>query len=195
MIKFLFDRFISLLGIIILFPFLVIIALIIIIDMGSYKPIFTQKRVGYKGKIFTLYKFRTMKNEEEEDDIFPANPQRITKFGSFLRKYKIDELPELWNVFIGDMSFVGPRPDIPGYADRLTGNDRLILNLRPGITCMASIKYANEEYLLSRAENPRKYNDEIIYPDKVKINLEYYYDHTFAGDIKIIIKTIFRSYQ
>ncbi|MEG2243236.1 MAG: sugar transferase, partial [Muribaculaceae bacterium] len=120
---------------------------------------------------------------------------RITPLGAKLRKYKIDELPELWNVLIGDMSFVGPRPDVPGYADKLQKEDRLVLKLRPGITGPASIKYANEEEILAYVENPQKYNDKVIFPDKVKINLNYYYNHTFGGDIKIIFETIFRPYN
>ena len=117
---------------------------------------------------------------------------RVTRLGRWLRRTKLDELPELWNVLEGDMSFVGPRPDVPGYADRLTGDDRLILELRPGITCEASIKYANEEQLLAQQPDPLKYNDEVIYPDKVRMNLEYYRNHTFWGDIRIIWRTIFR---
>ena len=114
--------------------------------------------------------------------------------GAVLRKYKLDELPELWNVLIGDMSFVGPRPDVPGYADQLTGENKLILKLRPGITGPASLKYANEEELLARVPDPVKYNNEIIFPDKVQINLDYYYTHTFRGDLKLIFQTIFHTY-
>ena len=118
--------------------------------------------------------------------------QRITPLGAKLRKYKLDELPELWNVLIGDMSFVGPRPDVPGYADKLKGENRKVLELRPGITCEASLKYANEETLLAKQKDPVKYNDEVIFPDKVKMNLTYYYNHNILKDIKIILKTIFR---
>ena len=117
---------------------------------------------------------------------------RISSFGSFLRKYKLDELPELWNVLIGDMSFVGPRPDVPGYADKLEGEDKKILLLRPGITGPASIKYANEEKMLSNVDDPKNYNDEIVYPDKVKINIEYYENNTLYMDLIIIFKTVFR---
>jgi lipopolysaccharide/colanic/teichoic acid biosynthesis glycosyltransferase len=124
-----------------------------------------------------------------------AGESRITPLGAILRKYKLDELPELWNVLIGDMSFVGPRPDVPGYADKLEGEDRLILKLRPGITGPASLKYANEEDILAQVKDPIKYNDEVIFPDKVKINLDYYYHHTFIGDIKLIFQTVFRSYE
>lgn len=157
--------------------------------------IFTQQRVGRNGRLFTMYKFRTMKVSHSGSSISVAGESRITPLGAILRKYKLDELPELWNVLIGDMSFVGPRPDVPGYADNLQGEDRLILKLRPGITGPASLKYANEEEILATVNDPIKYNDEIIFPDKVRINLNYYYHHTFLGDIKLIFQTIFRSYE
>ena len=118
---------------------------------------------------------------------------RITKIGSFLRKYKLDELPELWNIIKGEMSLVGPRPDVPGYADKLVGRDREILKLRPGITGTARLKYANEEEILSAQDDPQKYNDEVIFPDKVKVNLEYYKNQSLWLDIKIIFATIFRT--
>ena len=118
---------------------------------------------------------------------------RVTKVGVFLRRYKLDELPELINVLIGDMSFVGPRPDVPGYADKLVGDDKDILKLRPGITGLASLRYSNEEEILAKQENPKAYNDEVIYPDKVKINLEYYNNQSIWLDIKIIFATIFRT--
>ena len=156
--------------------------------------LFIQKRIGRKGKHFSVYKFRTMSVGKKKDTVSVAGDSQITPLGAVLRKYKLDELPELWNVFVGDMSFVGPRPDVPGYADKLIGENRLILNLRPGITGPASIKYANEEELLASVENPKQYNDEVIYPDKVKINLNYYYHHTFFGDIKLILGTVFRKY-
>lgn len=119
---------------------------------------------------------------------------RITPLGVRLRKYKLDELPELWNVLKGDMSFVGPRPDVPEYADKLTGEAREILKLRPGITGPATLKYANEEEILAKVDDPVKYNDEVIFPDKVKINHEYLKNHTLLGDVKIIFKTVFRRY-
>lgn len=119
--------------------------------------------------------------------------RRITAIGKFLRRWKLDELPTLWNVLKGDMSFVGPRPDVPGYADKLEFNDRRILNLRPGITGPATLKYSNEEQFLAEVDNPKKYNDEVIFPDKVKINLEYMDNLNLWMDIKIIFKTIFRS--
>ena len=124
-----------------------------------------------------------------------AGESRITPLGAVLRKYKLDELPELWNVLKGDMSFVGPRPDVPGYADKLQGDDRLILDLRPGITGPASLKYANEEEILAKVDDPIAYNDAVIFPDKVRINLDYYRNHTFWGDIRLIFQTVFRSYE
>ena len=116
---------------------------------------------------------------------------RITPFGAWLRRYKLDELPELWNVLKGDMSFVGPRPDMPEYAGRLKGEECLILQLRPGITGPATLKYSHEEELLASVPNPKKYNDEVLWPDKVRINLDYYYNRNFFGDIKMILMTIF----
>ena len=130
---------------------------------------------------------------ENLNTISVRGDDRITLFGKFLRRYKLDELPELWNVVNGEMSLVGPRPDVPGYADNLQNNDRLVLKMRPGITGPASIKYANEELLLSKQDNPRKYNDEVIFPDKVRINLEYYNNRSLYLDIKIIFATIFRT--
>ncbi len=160
------------------------------VKMPGGPAIFKQKRVGKEGKLFTMYKFRSMTVGHGGSSVSVAGESRITPLGAKLRKYKLDELPELWNVLIGDMSFVGPRPDVPGYADKLQGEDRLILNLRPGITGPASLKYKNEEEILAQVEDPQKYNDEVIYPDKVKINLEYYYHHSLIGDIKLIIQTV-----
>ncbi len=191
MLKFIFDRIVALLGLLLLCPLLLIIAICIKIKMPG-PAFFVQKRVGKNAKLFKMYKFRTMTLNHCGSSISVAGENRITSFGAILRKYKLDELPELWNVFIGDMSFVGPRPDVPGYADKLKGENRLILNLRPGITGPASIKYANEEEILSQVDNPQDYNDNVIYPDKVKINLEYYYKHSFFNDIKLIFKTILR---
>ena len=192
-IKHLFDRIIALLGIIILSPFMLIIFIIHKIVMGKGDFFFKQERIGQYGKKFKIYKIRTMKSDCDNNDNFvtTANDDRILPFGRFLRKTKLDEIVELINVLKGEMSLVGPRPDVAGYADKLTGEDRKILELRPGITGPASLKYINEEELLATVDNPQKYNDEIIYPDKVKINLEYYYNRTFWGDIKIIFKTIF----
>ena len=193
--KCLFDRVASLLGLLVLWPVLIIIALLIKVRMPGGPVIFKQQRVGRNGELFTMYKFRSMTVSHSGSSVSVAGESRITPLGSILRKYKLDELPELWNVLKGDMSFVGPRPDVPGYADRLQGENRLILKLRPGITGPASLKYANEEEILAQVSNPVKYNDEVIFPDKVRINLNYYHNHTFWGDIRLIFQTIFRSYE
>ena len=195
MIKYLFDRSMALIGLICLWPGLLVVAILIKVKMPGGPVLFTQHRIGKDGKLFTMYKFRSMTMSHSGSSISVAGESRITPLGAVLRKYKLDELPELWNVLIGDMSFVGPRPDVPGYADSLQGEDRLILKLRPGITGPASLKYANEEEILATVNDPIKYNDEIIFPDKVRINLNYYYHHTFLGDIKLIFQTIFRSYE
>lgn len=151
---------------------------------------FTQRRVGRYGKIFTLVKFRTMSEGHKGNSISIKGERRITSLGAILRRYKLDELPELWNVVKGDMSLVGPRPDVPGYADKLIGEDREILELKPGITGPASLKYSNEEELLAQETNPLKFVDEVIYPDKVRINLKYKRNRTFCLDIEIIFYTI-----
>ncbi len=152
--------------------------------------LFRQKRVGRNGKLFTMVKFRSMTVSHNGSSVSVAGESRITPLGAKLRQYKLDELPELWNVLTGDMSFVGPRPDVPGYADKLEGNDRRILKLRPGITGPASLKYRNEEELLAQVDNPQEYNDTVIYPDKIRINL-YYLDHySFVKDIQMIVCTV-----
>ena len=191
-LKNIFDTVCSFLGLLFLWPLLLIVAILIKIKMPGGPVIFKQQRVGKDAKLFTMYKFRSMTVAHSGSSVSVAGESRITPLGAKLRKYKLDELPELWNVLKGDMSFVGPRPDVPGYADKLEGEDRLILKLRPGITGPASLKYANEEELLAHVDDPIKYNDEVIFPDKVKINLEYYYAHTLCGDIKLIFKTVFR---
>lgn len=191
-LKNIFDTVCSFLGLLFLWPLLLIVAILIKIKMPGGPVIFKQQRVGKDAKLFTMYKFRSMTVAHSGSSVSVAGESRITPLGAKLRKYKLDELPELWNVLKGDMSFVGPRPDVPGYADKLEGEDRLILKLRPGITGPASLKYANEEELLAQVDDPIKYNDEVIFPDKVKINLEYYYNHTLWGDIKLIFKTVFR---
>ena len=193
MMKFFFDRIFSLFGLLVLAPVLLVVAVLIKIRMPGGPAIFRQRRVGRNGKLFTMYKFRSMTVSHSGSSVSVAGESRITPLGAKLRKYKLDELPELWNVLKGDMSFVGPRPDVPGYAVRLQGEDRLILKLRPGITGPASLKYANEEELLAQVADPRRYNDEVIFPDKVRINLDYYYNRTFCGDIRLIFQTIFRS--
>ena len=174
MLKWLFDRVVSFVGLWFLWPVLLVVWVLIRLKMPGGPAIFKQKRVGKDGELFTMYKFRSMTVGHGGSSVSVAGESRITPLGAKLRKYKLDELPELWNVLIGDMSFVGPRPDVPGYADQLKGEDRLILKLRPGITGPASLKYRNEEEILAKVDDPQKYNDEVIYPDKVKINLDYY---------------------
>jgi len=188
-----FDFLVSLVGLFLFSPLLVLLSLLIkFTSKGTI--FFIQERVGENGVFFKMIKFRSMQMIQDSDStISVKGDMRVTKVGSFLRRYKLDELPELWNVLVGDMSLVGPRPDVPGYADFLKGEDRNILKLKPGITGPASLKYANEEEILARQENPKEYNDEIIYPDKVRINLDYYYQSNLWIDIKIIFATIFRT--
>lgn len=166
---------------ILLSPILLVLYVLSSLNTSS-NGLFIQIRVGQFGKLFNIYKFQT---------IHPKT-QNISKFGAFLRRSKIDELPQLINILKGDMSFVGPRPDIPGYYDKLEGENRKILQLKPGLTSEASIKYANEEVLLAQKEDPLTYNDEIIFTDKVKMNLYYYYNQSFLVDLQIIWKTIFK---
>ena len=188
--KWLFDRIMSLVGLIVLSPVLLVVAILIRVKMPGGPVLFKQKRVGKDGKLFTMVKFRSMSVAHGGSSVSVAGESRITPLGAKLRKYKLDELPELWNVFIGDMSFVGPRPDVPGYADKLVGEDRVILKLRPGITGPASLKYRDEETLLATVEDPIRYNDEVIFPDKVRINKEYYYNWSFWQDIRYIVRTV-----
>lgn len=188
--KWLFDRIMSLVGLIVLSPVLLVVAILIRVKMPGGPVLFKQKRVGKEGKLFTMVKFRSMSVAHGGSSVSVAGESRITPLGAKLRKYKLDELPELWNVFIGDMSFVGPRPDVPGYADKLVGEDRVILKLRPGITGPASLKYRDEETLLATVEDPIRYNDEVIFPDKVRINKEYYYNWSFWQDIRYIVRTV-----
>jgi len=189
-IKYIFDRLMALIGLLFLWPLLIILAILIKIKMPGGPAFFTQKRVGQHGRLFTIHKFRSMAVSHDDSSVSVAGEARITSFGATLRKYKLDELPELWDVLIGNMSFVGPRPDVPGYADMLTGDDRRMLELRPGITGPASLKYRDEEELLAKVDNPIEYNDKVIFPDKVRINL-YYLDHySFWKDIQMIIYTV-----
>ena len=163
-------------------PVILMMAVGAAFDTGS-NGFFLQDRVGQHGKIFRIIKLRS---------IFP-NENSISNFGKFLRRSKMDELPQLYNVLIGEMSFVGPRPDIPGYYDMLKGEQRKILNLKPGLTSKASLKYYDEDALLARQEDPLRYNDTILFPDKVRMNLDYYYNRTFLGDLRIIAKTLLRQ--
>ena len=188
------DVFVSILGLTILSPLFLLLS--IFVKISSRGPVFfIQKRVGQDGKIFKMIKFRTMYiNQTSDCTISIKGDDRVTRVGRFLRKYKLDEFPELINVMIGDMSLVGPRPDVCGYADRLVKADRDILKIRPGITGPASLKYINEEEILAKQDDPQTYNDEVIYPDKVKINLDYYKNQSIWLDFKIIFATILRTF-
>jgi len=188
--KRIFDLTIALLGLIILAVPMALIAISIWIASGS--PIlFTQERVGKGGEIFNVKKFRTMSVRSVEDtSITVAGDSRVTPIGSYLRRWKLDELPQLWNVLVGEMSLVGPRPDVPGYADKLQGDDRKLLLLRPGITGPATLAYRNEEEILAKVSDPVQYNNEIIYPDKVRINLEYMEKCSLMQDLKYILETM-----
>jgi lipopolysaccharide/colanic/teichoic acid biosynthesis glycosyltransferase len=192
-IKIVFDKIAAFFGLIVLSPLILLVSILIKIKMPEGPVFFIQRRVGQKGELFKMYKFRSMSVSHGGSSISVKGESRITPLGAVLRKYKIDELPELLNVLIGNMSLVGPRPDVPGYADKLEGEDRKVLLLKPGITGPASLKYANEEEILAIQENPEKYNDEVIFPDKVKMNLDYYHNRNFFGDLKIIWKTVFRK--
>ena len=181
--KRIFDVFFAILGI--LFSSIFVFLLYVLASLDTRQNgIFVQKRIGQYGKSFPIYKLRTFGLSKE-------NP--VSKFGTFLRNSKLDELPQFWNVLLGQMSFVGPRPDIAGYYDTLEGENRKILELKPGITSRASIKYANEDVLLAEQKEPLNYNDTVIFPEKVKMNLDYYYTNSLNIDMKIIWDTIFRK--
>ena len=213
--KYLFDRIVAFFGLLFLWPLLLIVALLIKKQMPG-PVLFVQKRVGKGGKVFNCHKFRSMKVDHGGSTVSVAGETRITPLGSKLRKYKVDELPGLWDVFIGKMSFVGPRPDVPGYADLLEDSDRDVLKLRPGITGPDSLKYRDEEEMIAQFVGKVKkrdlsilnqykevdftrmtdeqiaiwYNDNIIYPDKVRINCYYYHNYSFIKDIQMIFATI-----
>lgn len=203
-VKFVFDRLMALIGLVVLALPLAVIAIMVKRSIPKEPVLFKQKRVGKDGKPFQIHKFRTMTNEKDLTNIAYPNRARITPLGAKLRRYKLDEIPELWDVLVGHMSFVGPRPDVPGYADQLKGDDRVILKMRPGITGPATLKYRNEEQLIgsyvrqaktqgdsrSEEEIAQQYNDEVIYPDKVKINVDYYKHYSFFKDLLIIFRTI-----
>ncbi len=176
-----FDVFVSAVALVFFGWFIVVLFIVASFDTKSY-GFFFQKRVGQYGRLFTIYKLKT----------YHPKTRNISKIGGFLRKFKLDELPQLFNVLIGDMSFVGPRPDVPGYYDLLSGEERKILELKPGVTSWASIKYANEDEILASQQDPLWYNDKVLFPDKVRMNLDYYYHHTFFGDLKIILRTILK---
>ena len=203
-LKFLFDRIVSLLGLVVLWPVLIIVAVLVKIKMPGGPAFFVQNRVGKGGKLFRCHKFRTMTMKHSGSTVSVAGDSRITPLGAKLRHYKLDELPELWDVFIGNMSFVGPRPDVPGYADKLKGEDRDVLKLRPGITGPATLKYRLEDELIAEYVDKMQkegdtrdsqdiaveYNDKVIYPDKVRLNCYYYRHYSFVKDIQMIFCTV-----
>lgn len=222
-LKWLFDRIVAFVGLLFLWPVLVLVIILIKVKMPGGPVFFTQMRVGKGGKLFKCHKFRTMipvnnlegnnakKGDQEWSSVSVAGDSRITPFGAKLRHYKLDELPGLWNVLVGDMSFVGPRPDVPGYADKLVGEDRDVLKLRPGITGPATLKYRLEDEYLSNAralvanlnlndnvnfdemtdqEVAVWYNDNVIYPDKVRLNCYYYRHYSFIKDFQMIVCTV-----
>lgn len=184
------NRIFALILIILVIPIFIFVAFLIKIKMPDGPIFFNQKRIGREGVPFVLQKFRTMDMGHKGSSITVAGQSRITTLGRILRKYKLDELPQLWNILKGEMVFVGPRPDVEGYADQLVGEERKVLQLYPGITGPASLKYSNEEEILANQKDPIKYNDEVIYPDKVQINLEYYYNRNWWIDCKIIFQTM-----
>ena len=221
-LKQIFDRLAAFVGLLLLWPVLLIVAILIKIKMPGGPVFFVQKRVGKDGKIFSCHKFRTMmvapephRGERKDSGwstVSVAGDSRITPFGAMLRRYKLDELPELWDVLRGKMSFVGPRPDVPGYADLLTGNDRDVLKMKPGITGPATLKYRLEDEMLSDVRSlmsegrclPQEqidkmsnqdlaiwYNDNVIYPDKVRLNCYYCRNYSLVKDIQIILCTVF----
>ena len=203
-IKYIFDRVVALIGLLFLWPVLLIVAILVKVKMSDGPAFFVQKRVGKGGKLFTCHKFRTMTVKHNGSTVSVAGDSRITPLGAKLRHWKLDELPGLWDVLIGNMSFVGPRPDVPGYADKLQGDDRNVLKLRPGITGPATLKYRLEDEMISEyvaqkqkegdsrsmQEIAVEYNDNVIYPDKVRINCYYYRHYSFVKDIQMILCTV-----
>lgn len=203
-LKFIFDRVVSFIGLLFLWPVLLIVAVLIKVKMPEGPVFFVQKRVGKEGQLFSCHKFRTMTVKHNGSTVSVAGDSRITPLGAKLRHWKLDELPGLWDVLIGNMSFVGPRPDVPGYADKLQGDDRDVLKLRPGITGPATLKYRLEDEMISEyvakkqqegdtrpmLEIAVEYNDNVIYPDKVRLNCYYYRHYSFIKDIQMILCTV-----
>jgi len=203
-LKWIFDRLVAFIGLLFLWPVLLVTAILVKIKMPGGPAFFVQKRVGKDGRLFDCHKFRTMTVKHNGSTVSVAGDSRITPLGAKLRHYKLDELPGLWDVLIGNMSFVGPRPDVPGYADKLTGADRDVLKLRPGITGPATLKYRLEdemiaEYVAQKHSSGDKreaqeiaveYNDTVIYPDKVRLNCYYYHHYSFIKDIQMIVCTV-----
>lgn len=185
-----FDVLASFVGLVLLSP--VMLAVAAAVRLSSPGPaLFIQERVGRQGRLFRCAKFRTMRvGADAGGSVTTATDSRITPVGRFLRRWKLDELPQLWNVLTGRMSFVGPRPDVPGYADRLHGEDRRILDLRPGITGPATLLFRDEERLLALAKDPKAFNDDVVFPEKVRINREYLETASFRRDLGYILATV-----
>ena len=208
-LKYIFDRIVAFIGLLCLWPVLAIVALLVKIKMPGGPVFFVQRRVGKEGRLFNCHKFRTMTVKHNGSTVSVAGDSRITPLGAKLRHYKLDELPGLWDVLIGNMSFVGPRPDVPGYADKLVGDDRDVLKLRPGITGPATLKYRLEDEMIAEyvakkqvegdtresQEIAVEYNDEVIYPDKVRLNCYYYCNYSFIKDIQMIICTVLSKHM
>ena len=189
-VKRLFDIIFAVVGIVVTLPVMFIAWAVASVETRS-NGLFVQKRIGQHGKPFYVWKIKTMKPVlGVKSTVTTSQDRRITKSGAFFRKTKIDELPQLFNVLFGQMSFVGPRPDVPGFADLLEGDDRIILSLRPGITGPASLKYKDEETLLFKVQDPERYNKEVIWPDKVKINKAYIRNWSLSKDVGYLIKTV-----
>ncbi len=186
-----FDFFLALAGLLLVWWVILITFVLAALDTQS-NGFFIQERVGRHGSRFRVFKIKTMIPDTRiATTVTRSGDPRITSLGDFFRKTKLDELPQLWNVLRGDMSFVGPRPDVPGFADQLSGHDRAVLSLRPGITGPATLAYRDEEEILAAQADPERYNQEVIYPDKVRINLEYIRNWSLTGDIRYICQTVF----
>ncbi len=189
-VKRIFDLFFSLIGIVLTGWIMMLSWIIASWDTGS-NGLFMQERVGREGRLFYIFKIKTMKHIAGIDSsVTISGDERITRYGAFFRKTKIDELPQLFNVLFGSMSFVGPRPDVEGFADILRGESEIILSVRPGITGPATLKYSNEEEILAKQDNPQKYNREVIWPDKVKINIDYVKEWSFVKDMRYIRQSV-----
>ncbi len=189
--KRLFDILFSLIGILLLIPFFFLFAITIVLNSGF--PIFySQKRVGKNGIDFSLFKFRTMKKDSDKKGLLTVGEKdsRITSIGYFLRKYKMDELPQLFNVLIGDMSLVGPRPEVRKYVEMYNARQKKVLSIKPGITDYASIEYSNENVILSKSENPEHFYIHEVMPAKLNLNLKYIEEQSLRTDWKIILKTL-----
>ena len=188
-LKNIFDYILALILLFFLVGLIVLLVIVSSLDTNQF-GVFVQNRIGRDGKTFKMYKIRSMKGFSRSS--ITTSEHQITKFGKFLRNYKLDELPQLFNILKGEMSFVGPRPDVAGYADKLTGEDKIMLRVKPGITGPAQLKYRKEDELLSEVDDPIKYNDEILWPDKVKINVEYVKNWSFKQDLIYMFQTIFK---